>query len=380
VLNALQDYYSYHNANVHRGAHRLSREATSLYEEARDSLAGLVNCDRSEIVFTKGATEGINLIASTWGRANLVYGDEIVLSVLEHHSNIVPWQLLQRLQEGGITIRYCPLDSEGGGLDYEALGRLVTRRTKIVSLAHTSNVLGCTTDSPRVAELVRTQAHPDAIYVLDGCQSLPHGPVDVQKLGCDFFVASAHKMCGPTGVGLLFGKSALLKSMPPFLGGGEMIESVTLAGSTFAEPPGKFEAGTPNIAQAVGFGAAVKYINSIGGPAKIEEYCNDLGSYLYESLSVIPGLVLYGPKSGSPRAPLVTFSHPNAHPSDIATFLDLDDIAIRAGHHCAQPLHAYLGISHSARASLYFYNTKEEVDVFVQKLREVLVTLGAIPE
>lgn len=217
-----------------------------------------------------------------------------------------------------------------------------------------------------------------AVYIMDGCQSLPHKKIDVQALNCDFFVASAHKMCGPTGVGMLYGKEALLNSMPPFLGGGEMIDEVTTEGSTFAALPGKFEAGTPNIAQAIGWGAAIDYIEQVGGVEGVEEYCKELGDYLYEQLESVSGVVIYGPGKGKPRAPLVAFSHPGAHVSDVSTFLDLEGVAIRAGHHCTQPLHTYLKISHTARASCYFYNTKADVDVFVDKLKETLALLGAI--
>lgn len=343
-----------------------------MYEDARDKLTTFINApSRRGVVFTSGATHSLNLLAKTLG-PKLEDGDEIVLSVMEHHSNIVPWQMLRDFGGVDVKIKWCNLDEEGGGLDYEHLKTLVTPRTKIISIVHTSNTLGCTTDTKMIASIKAEQGHPDCAYIVDGCQSLPHMPVDVQAMGCDFYVASSHKMCGPTGVGLLWGKEELLESLNPFFGGGEMINEVTLDGSTYAALPGKFEAGTPCISQAIGFGYAIDYLNSIGGMEKIHEYEKKLGSYLYEKLSAVEGVKIYGPSNAEDRSALCAFSVDGVHVSDIASFLDLEDVAVRAGHHCTQPLHTYLGISHTARASCYVYNDESDIDVFVEKLKETI--------
>ena len=354
VLDQIDNYYRRLNANVHRGAHTLSREATAAYEAAREKVQAFIHAaSRDEVVFTSGATEAINLIVQTYGRENLKEGDEVVLTVTEHHANLVPWQMLAK--EKGFTIKYAKLSSETGALDLDHFASLLSSKTKMVGFQHVSNVLAAINPVREMVEIVRN-ASPDAKIVLDACQSVPHMPVNVQELGVDFLVASGHKMCAPTGIGFLWGKLDLLNNMPPYQGGGEMIDEVTLEGSTFQPSPARFEAGTPAIAQAVGLGAAIDYLNEIG-MENIEAYEMELGHYLYERLSEIPGLTILGPKSN--RVGLAAFYHESIHPSDLSSFLDMDGVAIRAGHHCCQPLHKELGFSHSARASLAFYNTKE---------------------
>ena len=354
VLDQLDAYYETQNSNVHRGAHTLSREATAAYEDARDTLAEFINANsRNEVVFTKGATEAINLVAYSYGEANLQAGDEIVLTEMEHHSNIVPWQLLA--SKTGAKLRYVHVNAESGTIDYDEFESLLNEKTKIVAMQHVSNVMACVNPVREMVGKIREKA-PAAKVVLDACQSVPHMKVDVQDLGVDFLAASGHKMCGPTGIGILWGREDLLNSMPPFLGGGEMIDQVTLDGATFAPAPGRFEAGTPAIAQAIGLGAAVKYLNEVGMD-DIEAYEHELGEYLYKRLSECKGVTVLGPEAD--RAALCAFHCDSVHPSDLSSFLDMEGVAVRAGHHCCQPLHQALGYSHSARASLYFYNTKE---------------------
>ena len=356
VMDALAKYYKTYNSNVHRGAHLLSRDATAAYEAARDAVAALVNANsRNEIVFTSGATEAINLVVNSYGRTNLKEGDEIVLSEIEHHSNLVPWQMLAK--EKGLTIRYTKIDVTAGGLDQEHFASLLNEKTKIVGFQHVSNVMGCINPVEKMVKVVREKS-PDAKIVLDACQSVPHQSVNVQSLGIDFLAASGHKMCAPTGIGFLWAPESLLNSMPPFMGGGEMIDQVTLEGSTFALAPARFEAGTPAIAQAIGLGSAISYLNTIGMD-RIEAYEHELAEYMYKRLSELKGVTVLGPPEGTTRAALCAFVCEQVHPSDLSTFLDMEGVAIRAGHHCCQPLHRALGYSHSARASLYFYNTKE---------------------
>ena len=354
VLQALDDYYRTTNANVHRGAHTLSRAATTAYEAARDTVQAFIGAaTRNEIVFTSGATEAVNLIAQTYGRQELQAGDRIVLTVCEHHANIVPWQLLA--EEKGLDLQFARL-TEDEQLDTDHLKSLLNEHTKLVAFQHVSNVLSTTNPVREIVASVRTTAHPDCVVLLDACQSVPHMPVNVQDLGIDFLVASGHKMCGPTGIGFLWGKEELLNRMPPWKGGGEMIDQVTLTGSTWQPAPGRFEAGTPAIAQAVGLGAAIDYLLAVGMD-KIHSYEEELGTYLHAQLSEVPGIRVLGPSTG--RGGIAAFAHETIHPSDLSTFLDIEGVAIRAGHHCCQPLHAEVGLSHSARASLYFYNTKE---------------------
>ncbi|CAJ2657319.1 cysteine desulfurase chloroplastic-like [Trifolium pratense] len=369
VIKALQNYYEGYNSNVHRGIHFLSAKATDEYESARRKVEAFINAsDSREIVFTRNATEAINLVAYSWGLSNLKPGDEIILTVAEHHSAIVPWQLVA--QKVGAVLKFVNLnDEEVPNIDQ--LKELLSRKTKIVVVHHVSNVLASVLPIKDIAHW----AHDVGAKILvDACQSVPHMTVDVQDLDVDFLVASSHKMCGPTGIGFLYGKLDLLSSMPPFLGGGEMISDVYLDHSTYAEPPSRFEAGTPAIGEAIGLGAAIDYLSGIGMEA-IHEYEVELGTYLYERLLSVPNIHIYGPAPSKEvkRASLCSFNVENLHPTDLATFLDQQHgVAIRSGHHCAQPLHRYLGVNASARASLYFYNTKEDVDNFIHALHDTV--------
>lgn len=356
VLDKINDYYHRYNANVHRGAHTLSREATAAYEDAREKVRAFIGApSREEIVFTSGATEAINLVVQSYGRQHLQAGDEIVLTVVEHHANLVPWQMLAK--EKGLVLKFAKVNPETGTLDFKHFASLLTpQKTKLVAFQHVSNVMATINPVTDMVQMVRDHCSPDTKILLDACQSVPHMPVNVQDLGVDFLVASGHKMCAPTGIGFLWGKLDILNSMPPYQGGGEMIDQVTLEGSTFQPSPARFEAGTPAIAQAVGLGAAIDYLNDIGMD-KIEAYEMELGRYLYDRLTSVPGIIVFGPPTN--RVGLAAFTHESIHPSDLSSFLDMDGVAIRAGHHCCQPLHTELGFSHSARASLAFYNTKE---------------------
>lgn len=369
VLKALQDYYESYNSNVHRGIHYLSAKATEKYEQAREKIAAFINAEESrEIVFTRNATEAINLVAYTWGFANLKSGDEVLLTTAEHHSAIVPWQFVA--QKTGAVLKFVNLN-EDEVPDVLQLKEMISSKTKLVVVHHISNTLA---SSLPIEDIVHWAHAVEAKVLVDACQSVPHMPVDVRDLDADFLVASSHKMCGPTGVGFLYGKSDILSTMPPFLGGGEMISDVFLDHSTYAEPPSRFEAGTPAIGEAIGLGAAIDYLQGIG-MQKIHEYEMELANYLYENLSTVPNIRIYGPKpsKGVNRAALCSFNVKNIHPTDLATFLDQQHgVAIRSGHHCAQPLHRYLGINASARASLYFYNTKEDVDYFIQALSDTV--------
>ena len=375
VTDEVTAYYNTINSNVHRGAHTLSQKATAKYEGARDSIAKFVNANsRNEIIFTSGATEAINLIASTYGRVNIKEGDEILISEFEHHSNIVPWQILAK--EKGAVLKFVPLDKETGCLDLKLLPELLSDKTKILSIQHVSNVMANINPVDEIVSLTRTLGAPDVKIILDACQSVPHMPVDVQKLGVDFIAASGHKLCGPTGIGFLWGTEEILNSMPPYMGGGEMIDEVYMDHSTFAKSPARFEAGTPAIAQAIGLGKAIEYLQEIGGMEKIYKYEKELAGYLHKRMSEVDGITILGPEVGANRAAIVSFVCDDVHPSDLSTFLDMEGVAIRAGHHCCQPLHRALGYSHSARASLYFYNTKEEVDAFIVILKDTLTFLG----
>jgi len=374
VLNDLTNYYQTLNSNVHRGAHTLSRKATSQYEGARDAITNFIHANnRNEVIFTSGATEALNLIAYTFGRQFIEKDDEIIITELEHHSNIVPWQ--QLCQEKGAILKYIPLDTQTGCLDISVLPSLVTEKTKIVSFQHVSNVMACINPVDEIVSHVRANASPDAKIILDACQSVPHMPINVQTLNVDFVAASGHKMCGPTGIGFLWGKEDLLNSIQPFMGGGEMIDEVYMTHSTYAPSPARFEAGTPSIAQAIGLGSAISYLNKIGMD-RIHAYESEIASYFMKRMSEVNGVTILGPELGVDRAAIVSFVCEGVHPSDLSTFLDMEGVAIRAGHHCCQPLHRALGYSHSARASLYFYNTKEEIDTFIEKLEETMVFLG----
>ncbi len=369
VLETLRRYYENDHANVHRGAHTLSNRATEAYEGARDKVARFINATtREEIVFTRNATEAINLVAYSWGLANLQPGDEIILSVMEHHSNLVPWQIIA--EKTGAIIKYVHL-SEQEEFDWEYFLSLLSEKTKLIAVVHVSNTLACINP---VREIAAAASKYGAKVLIDACQSTPHMPIDVQQLGCDWLVASGHKMCAPTGIGFLYGKKDLLLAMPPFLGGGEMIEDVFFSHSTYGELPHKFEAGTPAIAEAIALGAAVDYLTGIG-MAKIHGYEQELTAYLFAKLEAMADLRIYGPKpglDGSGRGSLAAFNVTGMHASDLSTLLDSEGIAIRSGHHCTQPLHRLLNASGSARASLYFYNTREEIDVFVAALQETI--------
>ena len=369
VLDAVQSYYQQDNANVHRGAHTLSGRATDAYEGARDKVTRFINAgDRQEIVFTRNATEAINLVAYSWGLANLQPGDEIILSVMEHHSNIVPWQLVA--QQTGAVIKYVGL-TEAEELDLEQYKSLLSDKTKLVAIVHVSNTLGVINP---VESIVKLAHQYDAKVLIDACQSVPHMPIDVQAIDCDWLVASGHKMCATTGIGFLYGKKELLKAMPPFLGGGEMIDEVFLDHSTYGELPHKFEAGTPAIGEAIALGAAIDYLTNVGMD-KIHAYEAELIAYLFKKLATIPNLRIYGKKptpAGEGRAALVAFNVAGIHASDLATLLDHEGIAIRSGHHCTQPLHRLFNASGSARASLYFYNTRAEIDTFITALKETI--------
>ncbi|MCU0524395.1 MAG: cysteine desulfurase [Elainella sp. Prado103] len=369
VLQALQDYYQGFNANVHRGVHALSAKATEVYEAARDKVAAFVNAaSRNEIVYTRNASEAINLVAYAWGMNTLQPGDEIILTVMEHHSNLVPWQLVA--QRTGAVLKFVEL-TETQEFDLDQYASLVSDKTKLVSVVHVSNTLGCVNP---VVEIIEIAHRYGAKVLLDACQSVPHMPIDVQALDCDWLVASGHKMCAPTGIGFLYGKLALLQAMPPFLGGGEMIADVFLDHSTYAELPHKFEAGTPAIGEAIALGAAVDYLTSVGMD-QIHAYEQELTLHLFEKLAQVPEVKIYGPKpntTASNRAALAAFTSGAVHPNDLSALLDQEGIAIRTGHHCTQPLHRYLGVSATARASLYFYNTHEEIDAFIVALRETI--------
>jgi len=369
VLDTIVHYYEHDNANVHRGAHSLSVRATEAYESAREKLVAFINAQSSkEIIYTRNATEAINLVAYSWGLNELKAGDEIILSVMEHHSNLVPWRIVA--SKTGAVIKYVGLTEEQE-FDWNEYLKLLSPRTRLVSIVHVSNALGCVNP---VENIVKKAHQVGAKVLIDACQSIPHKPIDVQNINCDWLVASGHKMCGPTGIGFLYGKQAILENMQPFFGGGEMIAEVFLDSFTCGELPHKFEAGTPAIAEAIALGAAVDYLSEIG-MNNIHDYEAQLAAHLFDRLEEIPQLKVYGPKK-SPRAALAAFNVEGLHASDIATMLDEEGIAIRSGHHCTQPLHRLFRASGSARASLYFYNTPQEIDIFIDKLKETLSFFG----
>jgi cysteine desulfurase/selenocysteine lyase len=365
VLEALQHYYDHDNANVHRGAHQLSARATEGFEGARAKAAAFVGAaNPNEIVFTRNASEAINLVARSWGEANLRPGDEVLLTVMEHHSNLVPWQLLA--DRTGCVLRHAGL-TDTGDLDLNDMRSKLNERTRLVSLVQVSNTLGCLNPIAEVAALAHAAG---ALVLVDACQSLPHLPVNVKELGADFLVGSSHKLCGPTGMGFLWGREALLEAMPPFLGGGEMIQDVFLEHSTWAGLPHKFEAGTPAIGEAIGMGAALDYLQAIGLD-RIHAWEQQLTRHLFERLQAIDGLRILGPtpEQQPDRAALAAFHVDGVHANDIAALLDSAGICIRSGHHCTQPLHRHYGISGSARASLSFTTTTEEIDRFAEELQ-----------
>lgn len=364
VIKTLENYYRMSNANVHRAIHRLGEEATAAYENAREILSSFIGApDSASCIFVRNTTEGLNLVANSWGRANLSEGDEILLTEMEHHSNIVPWQLVA--DATGAKVLYAPIDGDGL-LDLEAFEGLLGGRTKIAAFAHASNVLG--TVNP-VIELTQMAHEAGAVVVLDAAQSVPHMPVDVVELGIDFMAFSSHKMYGPTGAGMLYGKRELLEEMPPFLGGGDMIEYVAKEGTTFARIPYKFEAGTPDTGEVIAMGAAAAYLQGIG-MENIQAYESELVSYALEQLSALDVVRIFGPMEE--RASLVSFSFDGVHPHDLSEFLNQDNVAVRAGHHCTHILHAVLNVPATTRASFAFYNTREEIDVLVAGCRKAL--------
>jgi cysteine desulfurase/selenocysteine lyase len=373
VIEALNDYYQRYNANVHRGIHALAERATREYERAREKIARFINAESPEgVIFTRGTTEAINLVAYSWARTNLKKGDEILTTWMEHHSNTVPWY--QVAEQTGAVIKRIPL-SDLGTLELEHLGTLLTPRTKLVAVTHCSNVLG--TINP-VRQLADAAHKAGAVILVDGAQSVPHLSVDVQALGCDFFAFSGHKMCGPTASGVLYGRRQLLEAMPPFMGGGEMIREVWSDHAEYNDLPYKFEAGTPNIAESIGLGIAVDYLQRIGLD-KIRQHEKQITRYALDRLKEFPEVIVYGPPDVENRGGLVAFTLGDVHPHDLATFLDQDGIAIRAGHHCTMPLHKRLGLTATARASFYLYNTRDEVDAFIEALHRAKKFFGACP-
>jgi cysteine desulfurase / selenocysteine lyase len=362
VIEALDKYYREYNSNVHRGVHTLGTRATDGYEGAREKVRKFINAKSiQEVIFTRGTTTSLNTVAASYGRANLSEGDEIVISYMEHHSNIIPWQ--QVAKATGATLKYLPLQ-EDGSISLEDAKNTITANTKIVSVMQVSNVLGVINP---VKEIARIAHENGAIMVVDGAQSAPHLNVDVQDLDCDFFAFSSHKMCGPTGIGVLYGKKHLLEQMEPVEFGGEMIDFVGLYESTWKELPWKFEGGTPIIAGAIGLGAAIDFLNEVG-MEHIEAHEHKLAAYAMEKMSTVEGLTIYGPKDASNRAGVVTFNLEDVHPHDVATVLDAEGIAVRAGHHCAQPLMKWLNVSATARASFYLYNMEDDIDKLVAGL------------
>jgi cysteine desulfurase/selenocysteine lyase len=373
VIDALEHYYERDNANVHRGIHELSNRATTAYENARTRAAKFINAKSAEeIVFTRGTTEGINLVANSWGAKNLKSGDVILLTEMEHHSNLVPWQLLA--QRTGAKISYVPITGDEGILDLSKLDSLLTKQVKIFSMVHISNSLG--TVNP-VAELCARARKLGIVTLVDGAQSAGHCPVDVQQIGCDFFVFSGHKICGPTGIGILWGRQELLDAMPPYQGGGEMILSVGYDKTEFKHAPHRFEAGTPDISGPIGLHTAMDYLDAIGRE-NIWKHDQELASYAYDQLAGLNKIRLFGPKPNSGKhAGLVSFLLKDVHAHDVVTLADQAGVALRGGHHCTQPLMHKLGVESTARASFYFYNTKAEVDVFVGVIKEIQKFFGS---
>lgn len=364
VLKRVLDFYQTDNANVHRGVHTLAERATADYEAARDKVQKFIHANkREEVIFTKGCTDSLNLVAATYGEQNIQAGDEIVISIMEHHSNLIPWQ--QLAIKKGATLKYIGLTKEGE-LDMADAAAKVTDRTKIVAVTHASNVMGTVTPLKQLAKLAHEHG---AIIVGDGAQSVPHMKVDVTDLDVDFYAFSGHKMMSPTGIGVLYGKQALLEAMPPYQYGGEMIGSVTEQESTWAALPYKFEAGTQNIAGAVGLGAAIDYLTAIGMD-RIEAHERELVQTVLPQLLAIEGLTVYGPTDPAKHTGVISFNLGHLHPHDLATALDMEGVAVRAGHHCAQPLMNYLGLEASARASFYLYNTAADAEKLVSALKE----------
>jgi len=367
VVEAISNYYSTYNANIHRGLHTLADEATAAYEETRQTVKQFIGASsHEEIIFTKGTTDGINLVASSWGRANLNHGDEIIISTLEHHSNIVPWQMIA--EERGASIKVIPID-ENGILDMDAFNKLLNAKTKLVSIIHVSNALGVINP---VEEIISLAHQNGTLVMLDGAQSVVHLDIDVQKLDCDFMVFSGHKIYGPTGVGVLYGKKVLLEAMPPYQGGGEMIKEVTFEKTTYNELPFKFEAGTPNIADVIALKTAIDFINQ-QGKSRMSAYEETLLVYATDKLKSIEGLKIIGDVPN--KVSVISFIIDGVHPQDLAILLDNQGIAVRTGHHCAQPLMKRLGIVGTTRASFAPYNTIAEIDILVSALHKALKML-----
>lgn len=363
VINAISDAYSHHYSNVHRGIHQLSEEATDRFEATRAKIAQFINApSTNEIVLTQGATMSLNIIAQSYGGLVLKEGDEVLISIADHHANIVPWQMI--CQKTGAILKAAPIEPDGH-LDMEKIIAMVNDKTRIIAMPHVSNVLGTVYDIKTLSELAH--AH-NAVMVVDGCQGAVHMPVDVQALGCDFYVFSAHKLYGPSGIGMLWGRKELLEIMPPFIGGGSMIDRVTIETSTYADPPERFEAGTPPIAEALGFAAAIDYVQTIGMD-HIRDHEHDLISYAHQKLSAIDGVTLIG--TAPAKSGVISFVMDCAHPHDISTIVDRAGVAIRAGHHCAQPLHDFLNLPATARASVGIYNTRNDFDVLAESLEKV---------
>jgi cysteine desulfurase/selenocysteine lyase len=363
VIHTLVRYYETYNANIHRAVHTLGEEATAAYEEAREKVARFINAPSTEnIIFTRNTTEAINLVSYSWGRANIHGSDEILLTEMEHHSDLIPWQRLAA--EKGATVRYIPL-TEHQTLALDGLENLFEANTRMVAMPHVSNSLG--TINP-VEKIAREAQRNGVMFLVDGAQGAPHLPVDVQAIGCDFYAFSSHKMLGPTGVGVLYGRKELLQEMDPFLGGGEMIRKVTFEGATWNDLPWKFEAGTPNIADVIAYGAAIDYLTELGMES-VREHEMEITAYALDRLRQLNDITLYGPPDPAERGGVVSFNLGEVHPHDVGQVLDSYGVAIRAGHHCTQPLMRSLGVAGTARASFYVYNTPEEVDVMVEALK-----------
>ena len=370
VIDEIKRFYEEDNSNVHRSVHTLGERATLLYEGAREKVADFIGAPGPRgLIFTKSATEALNLVAYAWGRHHLAPGDEVLISEMEHHSNIVSWQLA--CQDTGATIKAIPVDVDEGILELDKLDDLLSNRTKVVAITHVSNVLG--TINP-ISEISARAHEVGAVVVCDGAQAAPHIPVNVAELGCDFYVGTGHKMCGPTGIGFVWGKEEILEEMNPFHGGGEMILDVWMDRATYNELPYKFEAGTPPIAGAIGLGVAIDYLNEIGMKA-VHDHEVELGKYAMQRLGEIPGIKIFGPRDADRKGGLVSFSFEEIHAHDVGTILDTLGIAVRAGHHCAKPLMRKLGVPATTRASFYIYNTKDEVDRLHDGLLQVQKTM-----
>lgn len=367
VLDAMWKYYTQYSANIHRGIYQLSEEATASYDEARKKIARFIGSQsENEIIFTRNTTEALNLVASSWGRKNINANDTVVTTMLEHHANFIPWQ--QIAQEKNVTFKAVPITKEGK-IEHKELNKYITRTTKLFAFSASSNVMGVIHDVSKIVSIVRALS-PSCIIVVDAAQAVPHSQVNVSSWNADFVAFSGHKIVGPTGIGVLWGKYELLEQMPPYQFGGDMIKDVRVEKTTFADPPQKFEAGTPDIAQAIGLGAAVDYIEQLG-ITNIRKHEHTMVTYAMERLQKISGLVIHGPKNPDERGSVIAFTLDGIHAHDISQILAEDNICIRAGHHCAMPLHTFLGLKATARASVYMYTTREDIDALVEGLEKV---------